>query len=228
MPIAENMLGLLYISFIIYNLLRVFCCMRKLARNQWNWDPWCAYFMALLHRGKKWGVLPFTWYWTSALPRTLLSAYPFALLSPMEDMRTRPILFVGLASVFLFSNLAHKEPRLLYPVLPLFNICAAVQIVRMFQNRWKSLGRRILAALAVASMLMMAVVSSSMLWVSVHNYPGGVALQKLHDLEGFSKWHTELPANSTALKNVHIGVFPAMTGASRFGEHGQPWRYSQV
>lgn len=137
-------------------------------------------------------------------------------------------MFVALSFVLLFSNLGHKESRFLYPILPLFNLSAATQIVRVLQNRWKSLTRLVMACLVVASIGMMAVVSSTMVWVSMHNYPGGVALQKLHAIEGFPKWHSELSPNTTNVNYVHIGVYPAMTGVSRFGEHGEPWKYSKV
>ena len=53
----------------------------------------------------------------------------------------------------------------------------------------------------------------------------GVALQRLHSLAA--------PEAATALAagkelSVHIDVLPAMTGATRFMEHGAPWVYSKV
>ena len=68
--------------------------------------------------------------------------------------------------------------------------------------------------------------SSVMLIVSRQNYPGGHALHQLHSLEAISLTAGEVDAHVPV--RVHIDVLPAMTGVSRFGELGLPWRYSKV
>ena len=54
--------------------------------------------------------------------------------------------------------------------------------------------------------------------ISRHNYPGGVAFSKLHQLMGNPGVREKLGNVS-----VHIGVEAAMTGVSRFGELEPNW-----
>lgn len=65
--------------------------------------------LCALCRSVEWGVQPWWWYLTSALPRALHGAYPLALIAALLDRRTRPLVVVALAYVLAYSNLGHKE-----------------------------------------------------------------------------------------------------------------------
>jgi alpha-1,6-mannosyltransferase len=82
-----------------------------------------------------WGVSPWHWYATSALPRALLALYPLLALaapaalfssssfsseswSPRSSSAALASLFIFLAFVALYSYLPHKELRFLFPGLP--------------------------------------------------------------------------------------------------------------
>ncbi len=53
--------------------------------------------------------MPFHWYFTSALPRALLGAYPLAVLGLLWEPRVRPHVLLIVAYVLLYSFLPHKE-----------------------------------------------------------------------------------------------------------------------
>ncbi|KAL2892580.1 Dol-P-Man:Man(7)GlcNAc(2)-PP-Dol alpha-1 6-mannosyltransferase, partial [Bienertia sinuspersici] len=104
------------------------------------------------------GVSPVHWYFTSALPRSLLVAYPLAMLGPLLDRRILPYLLPTLSFVILYSKLPHKELRFIISSLPVFNLTAAISASRI---------------LGCTIMFFMA---------SYHNYPSGYALRKLHGM----------------------------------------------
>ena len=60
-------------------------------------------------RSSEWGVMPFHWYFTSALPRSLLGTLPLVLLGGLLERRIRFILLLTAAYVLLYSFLPHKE-----------------------------------------------------------------------------------------------------------------------
>ncbi len=60
-------------------------------------------------------------------------------------------------------------------------------------------------------------ISTALLTVSSKNYPGGNALLKLHQLE-----HLSSPLN------IHIDVYSAQTGVSRFIELSPYWKYNKT
>ncbi|CAG8680135.1 5407_t:CDS:2, partial [Cetraspora pellucida] len=57
-------------------------------------------------------------------------------------------------------------------------------------------------------------ISTVMVIVSSYNYPGGAALQKIHVIQ-----------KDYAQARVHLDVYTAMTGASRFGQLRHDWMY---
>jgi hypothetical protein len=101
-------------------------------------------------------------YFTSALPRALLGAAPLAALGMLLERRLWPQAAAALFYVALYSKLPHKvralpslytcncaatshcpppcacraqEVRFLFPVLPLFNACAAAAVARLYNGR---------------------------------------------------------------------------------------------
>jgi hypothetical protein len=60
-------------------------------------------------RSGEWGIMPFHWYFSSALPRALLGAYPLAVLGLLWEPRVRPRVLLVVAYVLLYSFLPHKE-----------------------------------------------------------------------------------------------------------------------
>jgi len=127
--------------------------------------------------------------------------------------------------VALYSNLAHKELRFLFPALPLLNLSAAAALARIRDAR--SHGIRDIITFLVTFAAISAGIASVLLAViaSRHNYPGGSALHSLTYHVGAEDARRALASGQVL--NVHIDVLPAMTGVSRFGEAGKPWNYSK-
>lgn len=120
--------------------------------------------------------------------------------------------------------LPHAQARFLFPALPLFTACAAVALQRILHNaRHAKHGWRLAAAGTLGTFLAGAGVTALTTAVSRANYPGGVAIRRLHELGGGSKGAGPHPTR------VHVGTLAAMTGVSRFTElPGGAWMYSKV
>lgn len=167
------------------------------------------WFNTYLNKSKDWGTEPWGWYFSSALPRAIQAGCILAPLGVAFDRRLQPILAIAVGYTLLYSNLAHKELRFLFPVLPLFNLCSSVAVYRLYINRKKSLWRR-LAYVAACALLGVGVCFTVMAaYVSSMNYPGGVALVRAQQLE---------PVGSPTY--VHSDVVPAITGVSKYLERG--------
>ncbi|OIW18819.1 hypothetical protein TanjilG_25262 [Lupinus angustifolius] len=136
------------------------------------------WFNSVLNKSSKWGVsLPedlilnisiaveyknthaFHWYFTSALPRALLAAYPLSLFGLLVDRRVRSFTFPVLAFILLYSKLPHKELRFIISSVPIFNLSASIA------------ANRILAGTITTFM------------ASYWNYPSGHALKELHGVD---------------------------------------------
>ncbi|KAL9265660.1 Dol-P-Man:Man(7)GlcNAc(2)-PP-Dol alpha-1,6-mannosyltransferase-like protein [Drosera capensis] len=89
------------------------------------------WFNSVLNRSSEWGVHSFHWYFTSALPRSLLLAYPLFMLSLLLDRRILPLVLPVLSFVVLYSKLPHKELRFVISSVPIFNLAAAISASRM-------------------------------------------------------------------------------------------------
>ena len=109
--------------------------------------------------------------------------------------------------ILLFSILPHKELRFI------FNMIAALGVAKAYRRRQKSK----LALLFVSGCLLVTFAASLVfLGASYHNYPGGNAFARLHQL-GKAKQFQHI--------KVHIDVPAAMTGVSRFGQLYPAWSY---
>lgn len=95
------------------------------------------WFNSVLNRSSEWGVSPFHWYFTSALPRSLLVAYPLFMLGLLLDRRTLAYALPVLSFVILYSKLPHKELRFIISSLPVLNLSAAISASRIYNNRKK-------------------------------------------------------------------------------------------
>ena len=115
------------------------------------------YFNTILGKSSDWGTSPWHWYFSAALPKSMLMTLllvPFSLLRVPDRMvrwerRLRsttgsaepttfgwmdstwlPILLPVLCFIVLYSNLGHKEMRFIFPALPILNLASASCMAR--------------------------------------------------------------------------------------------------
>jgi len=193
----------------------------------WLWpEGEVLWFNTVLNKSSDWGTMPWHWYWTSALPRALLGSYLLFPIGLLLDPRSRAPGIAALGFVALYSALPHKELRFLLPVFPFFNLISAAGLAKLQlmafpaskddRRRPSVLGKGALLGATVAAVAG-AALSLVFLRASQLNYPGGVALHRLH------KEHEECAPGL-----VHIGTLAAMTGVTRYGQLGGAWRYSKM
>ncbi|KAK9095109.1 hypothetical protein Scep_026578 [Stephania cephalantha] len=176
------------------------------------------WFNSVLNRSSEWGTHSFHWYFTSALPRSLLAAYPLVVLGVLLDRRILSYILPVFMFVFLYSKLPHKELRFIIGAVPMFNLSASIAASRLYNNRKKA-GWKMLYLIVFASLLASMGCSFIMFMASYDNYPGGYALKALHQ--------NALKTNQKHDLWIHIDSFSAMNGISRFSERDFPWRYSK-
>ncbi|KAF6135441.1 hypothetical protein GIB67_027315 [Kingdonia uniflora] len=206
----------------------------------WQYIVWpelkVLWFNSVLNRSSEWGTHAFHWYFTSALPRSLLAAYPLVMgmrnennwlfdilysslqLGLVLDRRIRLYILPVFSFVLIYSKLPHKELRFIIAAIPMFNLAAAIAAGRIYNNRKKGVWSWLYFIL-IGSFLVSLGCSVILFMASYDNYPGGYALKALHQMAN--------ETNYTEDQSVHIGTFSAMNGVSRFCEHSFPWRYSK-
>ncbi|KAI4354672.1 hypothetical protein L6164_003519 [Bauhinia variegata] len=187
--------------------------------KRWLWPEFeVLWFNSVLNRSSEWGTHAFHWYFTSALPRSLLAAYPLSLVGLFLDRRVRSFIFPVLSFILLYSKLPHKELRFIISSIPIFNLSASITASRIYNNKKKPFWN--LLFLIVLGLLLISVGFTIITFMASYwNYPSGHALKELH-LSGFHN-------NYTNEQWVHIDTFSAMNGISRFCESDFPWRYSK-
>ncbi|TQS31667.1 hypothetical protein Golomagni_08044, partial [Golovinomyces magnicellulatus] len=175
------------------------------------------YFNAVLGSSAEWGVSPWHYYFTSALPRLLLNplAMPligFALTQPGISSRTRDLVIPNILFVAIYSIQPHKEARFIFYVVPSLTAAAALGASFIVTRRSKSALYTLATTGFVLSILGSFAISSGMLLISSLNYPGGDALSSLHAL-------TRQDNLTDLAFDVHADVLTCMTGLTLFGQN---------
>jgi len=190
--------------------------------DSWFWQRtlWpemeVLYYNIVLNKSSDWGVMPFAWYFYSALPRSLASTFLLLPLAPYVDLRTSMLLFPSFVFIFLYSFLPHKELRFIIYCLPVLNTAAA-GVCHQFWTNWnKSVFNKLLVLGIVAHLILNMFCSAGLLYISRQNYPGGQAMHNLHLLE-----------DSNSPVKVHLDVFACQTGVSRFTQINSGWIYDK-
>eukprot|EP00040_Diaphanoeca_grandis_P028187 m.162173 g.162173 ORF g.162173 m.162173 type:complete len:488 (+) comp31265_c0_seq2:119-1582(+) len=167
------------------------------------------YYNTVLNKSKDWGVLPFWWYFYSAIPKAMSASLALVPVAAFYDSRITKLLAPVLAFVLAYSLLPHKELRFIIYVFPILNVAAGVGAVRLWRQKHflSPILKLVVVGLVVATLGSTFVFSGA----SQRNYPGAAALAKTHS------FYRDVASVESPVK-VHIAVPPAQTGISRFGE----------
>ncbi|KAA0198818.1 hypothetical protein HAZT_HAZT003661 [Hyalella azteca] len=197
-------------------LLAVTVAFDSLLWGRWVWpEGEVFYYNTILNQSHHWGPLP--WYFYSALPRALGASILFVPVGIVLDKRMRLLTAPALVMVALFSLLPHKELRFIIYVVPLFNVAAAYACQNLYMRCRKSTRWSALSAVVVGHLLLNCLLTALLASASAANYPGGVALWRLHEL---------VPAEAHV--SVHIDNLAAQSGATRFLQMHPNWHYNKT
>ncbi|RWA03770.1 hypothetical protein EKO27_g11337 [Xylaria grammica] len=182
-------------------------------------ELWGFYYNAVLGSSSEWGVSPWHYYFTSALPRimqnplSLVALIPFALWNPGTAERARSLVVPSVLFVAIYSIQPHKEARFIFYVAPPLTAAAALGADYISSRRSKSFLFGAATFVVGIVVLPCFAISTAMLVFSSLNYPGGEALSELKSLV------TSSPSLDIQTAAVHTDVRACMTGVTLFGQH---------
>lgn len=177
-----------------------------------------------------WGIQPWHWYFSSALPRllmrpiTYLGLWIVAVSTTATSELALDLLLPNLAYVAFYSLLPHKETRFIFPVVPPLTLAAALCASYIWtRRRRRSIYRLLSILLAVSTFVSALVAHGVLLPLSALSYPGAHALNALHHHVSSIQFRPEIisgRANHTVL--VHLDNLSTQTGITRFRQHPLP------
>jgi alpha-1,6-mannosyltransferase len=180
------------------------------------WPEWTAfYYNTIQGHSADWGVSPWHYYFTNALPRLLLNpamyllCIPVALLNVSTRQRSLDLLVPLLSFVGLYSLLPHKEWRFIIYTIPGLTGVAAAGASWIWNRRARSTIYAFLSLALIASVIASFAASTTILALSSLNYPGGSALDLLH--------HSIDHGEKVRIK-VYMDNLACQTGVTRFLE----------
>jgi alpha-1,6-mannosyltransferase len=193
------------------------------------WPELCGFYYNVVRgSASHWGVSPWHYYFTSALPRLLVNPLTYAFLIPHSlshpSLRRRAtrLALPSLLFIAIYSLQPHKETRFIFYAVPPLTAAAALSANYVFTRRGKSALSLLLAAALCLSVLASFLASSAMLALSALNYPGGEALGYLRSVVISSPIHgPSSPAGNEGVGvvmpvHVHADVLACMTGVTLF------------
>lgn len=189
------------------------------------WPEWVGfYYNTVLGKASDWGTSPFHFYFTNALPRLLLNPMiPVCVLQALTSKAightSKAILLPHAVFIATYSLLPHKELRFIIYSVPAFNAVAASTAGWFWIRRTKSTIYRLLNLLMIVSTLASFATSLGLLYISSLNYPGGEALQRLHQ---------RTIADHDEAVHVYMGNLACQTGIMRFQQVRPAWVYDKT
>ncbi|RDB28916.1 putative Dol-P-Man:Man(7)GlcNAc(2)-PP-Dol alpha-1,6-mannosyltransferase [Hypsizygus marmoreus] len=172
------------------------------------------YFNVYQGKSAEWGTSPRAAYWTTHLPKLLLSSLPLSIVGFFLDQRIRTLLLPSFLFIGLIGGLGHKEWRFIIYVVPIFNVAAARGAKWMVSLPKRTILGRLLFLAVISLLAFNVLVTYFFTLTSIHNYPGGQALALFHQL--YPQGQTRPPPH------IHICNLAAQSGASLFLQENAP------
>ncbi|KAK7005029.1 dol-P-Man:Man(7)GlcNAc(2)-PP-Dol alpha-1 6-mannosyltransferase [Biomphalaria glabrata] len=221
----ELVVGRLAVVKFIVNTFLAGACLLGLTVvvDSYFWQRWLwpegevMWFNVVLNKSSEWGTSPFLWYFYSVLPRALSASFILVPVGVYLMRHVTVLLWPAVGYIVLFSFLPHKELRFIIYTFPVFNTVAACALSTLVHNKDKSALRKLVALGAIGLLLLNTATTLGFLLIAHHNYPGGAAIKLLHQLE-----------KDSSGVHVHIDVFTAQTGVTRFTQLRQDWIYNKT
>ncbi|KAI9760088.1 MAG: hypothetical protein M4579_001921 [Chaenotheca gracillima] len=176
------------------------------------------YYNAIEGNSVAWGTSPWHFYFTNALPRLLLNPLSWQLCIPLAiglkatRQRSVDIIIPLIAFVAIYSFQPHKEWRFVLYVIPGLTAVSAIGADWVWARRSKSIIYGFLSLCLIGSIAACFIASAGFLAISQLNYPGAVALNRLH----------ELADGSEKVIKVHMDTLSCTSGVTRFLEKPKP------